>query len=188
MDCTRARKLRELQHVLACPSNNDLANAIENNVIGHNFFTQKEIKIANNIFGPSIPGLKGKIVKQKSKLPQEDKSISIPPTIVEYFKAGITLSINVMHVNKVAFLVSKSYHLNYYKCIPIRNKNKAKFMEALLQMCNKYKQQGVFRVTQIEADSAFRCIESNLQAEPFGIKLVTCNTDKHVPRVKRGII
>ena len=36
LDCTRARKLRELQHVLACPSDNDLANAIENNVIGHN--------------------------------------------------------------------------------------------------------------------------------------------------------
>ena len=60
-------------------------------------------------------------------------------------------------------------------------------MEALLQMCNKYKQQGVFRVTQIETDGAFRYIESDLQVEPFGIKLVTCNMDKHVPRAKRCI-
>ena len=42
-------------------------------------------------------------------------------------------------------------------------------------------------MTQIETDGAFRCIESDLQADPFGIKLVTCNTDKHIPRAKRCI-
>ena len=42
-----------------------LANAIENNVIGHNLFTQMDIKIANIIFGHSVPGLKGKTVKKK---------------------------------------------------------------------------------------------------------------------------
>ena len=38
LEYIRARKLRELQHILAYPSDNDLANAIENNVIGHNSF------------------------------------------------------------------------------------------------------------------------------------------------------
>ena len=103
LDCTRARKLREWQHVLAYPSDNDLTNAIEKNLIGHNSFDRKDIKIAENIIGPSVPGLKGKTVKQKSKLPQENECISIPPTIVEGFKEGITLSIDVMHVNKVPF-------------------------------------------------------------------------------------
>ena len=83
-------------------------------MIGNNSFGTKDIKIDSDIFGPSIPGLKGKIVRRKSKLPHEDESISIPPTIVERFKEGITLSIDVMHVNKVAFLVLKAYHLNYY--------------------------------------------------------------------------
>lgn len=137
LDCTRARKLRDLQHVLVCPSDNDLSNAIENNVIGHNSFGQNDIKIANNIFGPSVPTLKGKTVKWKSKLPREDECLSIPPTVVERFKEGITLSINVMHVNRVAFLVSKSYNLNYYQCIPIRKKNRKKFLDALLEMCNE---------------------------------------------------
>ena len=137
LDCTRARKLKELQHVLACPSDNDLANAIENNVIGHNLFGCNDIKIANDIFGPSVPTMKGKTVKHKSKLPREDKCVSIPPTVVEWFNDGIILLVNVMHVNKVAFLISKSYHLNYYQCIPItiRKKNRRKFVEALLEMC-----------------------------------------------------
>ena len=126
LDCTRARKLRELQHVLACPSDNDLANAIENNVIGHNSFRHNDIKIANNIFSPSVPTMKDKTVKRKSKLPREDEYVSIPPTVDERFKDGITLSVDVMHVNEVVFLLSKSYHLNYYQCIPIRKKNRKK--------------------------------------------------------------
>ena len=52
-DYSRAMKPRVLQHVLVCPSNNDLAKAIENNVIGNNAFTRREIKNAENILGPS---------------------------------------------------------------------------------------------------------------------------------------
>ena len=63
LECTRARKIGELQHVLACPSNNDLANAIENNAIGKNSFAWKYIKISDNSFGPSVPELKGKTMK-----------------------------------------------------------------------------------------------------------------------------
>jgi hypothetical protein len=39
IDCRRAAKVRELQEALACPSDVDLANAIEHNVIGNNPFT-----------------------------------------------------------------------------------------------------------------------------------------------------
>lgn len=83
LDCTRARKIRELQHILACPADDDLANAIENNVIGNTNFGQRDIHIAAEVFGPSVPSLKGKTVQQKSKLPCEDEPISVPPTIVE---------------------------------------------------------------------------------------------------------
>ena len=134
LDCTRARKIRELQHILACPANEDLVNAIKNNVIGNNSFGRKDIHIANKVFGPSMPSLKGKMVQRKSKLQREDEPISVPPTIVEQFKHGVTLSIDVMHVNKIAFLVSKAYHLAYYQCIPIRHKTKGRLLEAILTM------------------------------------------------------
>ena len=42
-------------------------------------------------------------------------------------------------------------------------------------------------MTQIEADGTCRCIELELQAELFQIKLVTCDTDKRIPRAKRVI-
>ena len=102
-----------------CPSDEDLSNAIENNVIGNNNFTCQDILNSNKLFGSDMASLKGKTVRRKSKIPREDASIEISPAIIEHFKEGITLSIDVMHVNKVSYLVSKSYHLNYYQCIPI---------------------------------------------------------------------
>ena len=86
------------------------------------------------------------MVKWKSKLPWEKKCITIPSTVMELIKDGITLSIDVIHVNKVPFLISKAYHLKYYQCILIRKKNRTKVVEALLEMRNEYKQWRVFKV------------------------------------------
>jgi hypothetical protein len=54
IDCRRAAKVRDLQEALACPSDFDLANAIEHNVIGNNPFTRRDVCIAKKIFGPDI--------------------------------------------------------------------------------------------------------------------------------------
>jgi hypothetical protein len=43
INCRRAAKVWELQEVLACPSDIDLANAAEHNVIGNNPFTRRDI-------------------------------------------------------------------------------------------------------------------------------------------------
>ena len=49
IDCTRAEAVRKLQEVLACPSDYDLANAVENNVIGNTPFTRRDVRIAKQI-------------------------------------------------------------------------------------------------------------------------------------------
>lgn len=66
-----------------------------------------------------MPGLNGKTVKLKSKVPQEDTSLPIPSTVVEQFKEGVTLFVELMHINNIVFLVSKASHMNYYQCVPI---------------------------------------------------------------------
>jgi hypothetical protein len=66
IDCRRAAKVRELQEVLACPSDIDLANAVEHNVIGNNPFTRRDIRIAKKIFGLDVPAKEGKTVKAGS--------------------------------------------------------------------------------------------------------------------------
>jgi hypothetical protein len=104
IDCRRAAKIRELQEVLACPSDIDLANAVEHNIIGNNPFTRRDIRIAKKIFGPDVPSMKGKTVKRKSKMPREDDVSDIPPSIIKEY-SNVPLSINVMHVNGIKFLI-----------------------------------------------------------------------------------
>ena len=44
-----------------CPSNEDLVNAIENNVIGNNGYAQRDVVNADKLFGKDIASLKGKV-------------------------------------------------------------------------------------------------------------------------------
>jgi hypothetical protein len=111
IDCRRAVKVCDLQEVLACPSDVDLANAVEHNVIGNNPFTRRDICIAKKIFGPDVPAMKGKTVKNKSKMPREDDIYDIPSNIIkEYSK--VHLLIDVMHDNGIKFLISHSKHIS----------------------------------------------------------------------------
>ena len=155
-------------------------------MIRSNSFTRRDVRNAKAIFVPSVPGLKGKTMNHKSKLPREDEQIDIPPNIAKQY-GKVTLFIDVMHVNNISYIVFKAYHIGYYQCIQFAKKNKAKFMEAFTEMYNEYKWCGVFRVTQINGDGHFECIRMDLQEEPFQIKLITYNANKCVPRIEQGI-
>ena len=48
--------------MMACPSDYELANAIKHNVIDNNVYTRRDVENTRAIFGPSVPGMKGKMV------------------------------------------------------------------------------------------------------------------------------
>ena len=68
LECARANRVRDLQHLLGCPSDLDLAHAIEHNVIGNNSYSRKDVRIATKIYGKDHIALRSKSVKRKSKL------------------------------------------------------------------------------------------------------------------------
>ena len=186
IDCRRAAKVREIQEALACPSDIDLANAIEHNVIGNNPFTRRDVRIAKKIFGPDTHAMKGKTVKRKSKMPQEDDITDIPPSIIkEYSK--IHLSIDVMHVNGIKFLISYSKHIGLLQTYCVRKNNRESILECIMKMMQTYKSRSVFTVATIEADGAFESIKHELQDDPYNVILSTCDADRHVETVERQI-
>jgi hypothetical protein len=186
IDCRRAAKVRALQEALACPSDVDLANAIEHNVIGNNPFTRRDVRIAKKLFGPDIPAMKGKTVKKKSKMPREDEISDIPSNIIKEY-SNVHLSIDVMHVNGIKFLISYSKHIGLIQTYCVRKNNRETILECILKMIQSYKSRSVFNVVTIEADGAFECIKHDLQGDPYRVALTTCDADRHVETAERQI-
>jgi hypothetical protein len=186
IDCRRAAKVCNLQKVLACPNDIDLANAVEHNIIGNNPFTRRDICIAKKIFGPDVPAMKGKTVKRKSKMPREDDVSDIPPNIIKEY-SNVHLSIDVMHVNGIKFLISHSKHIGLLQTYCVRKNNREAILECILKMIQTYKSRSVFPVVTIEADGAFESIKHELQDDPYDVTLSTCDADRHVETVERQI-
>jgi hypothetical protein len=181
--CRRAAKVCELQEVLACPSDVDLANAVEHNVIGNNPFTRQDIQIAKKIYGPDVPIMKGKTVKNKSKMPRGDEVTDIPPSSIKEY-SEVHLSIDVMHVNGSKFLISCSKHIGLLQTYCVRKNNREAILDCILKMVQTYRSRSVFNVITIEADGAFKSIKHELQSKPYSITLTTCDADRHVETVK----
>jgi hypothetical protein len=177
IDCRRASKIRELQEILACPSDVDLANAVEHNVIGNNPFTRREIRIAKKTYGPDVPAMKGKTVKRNSKMPREDEITDLPPSIIKEY-SEVHLSIDIMHVNGIKFLISCSKHIGLLlQTYCVRKSNQEAILTFILKMMQTYESRSVFNVVTIEADGAFECIKHELQAKPYNITLSTCDAN-----------
>jgi hypothetical protein len=186
IDCRRATKVRDLQEALACPSDVDLANAIEHNVIGNNPFTRRDVRIAKKIFGPDVPAMKGKTVKRKSKMPRADDITDIPSNIIKEY-SSVHLSIDIMHVNGIKFLISHSKHIGLLQTYCVRKNNREAILSCILKMIQTYKSRSVFTVVSIEADGAFESIKHELQDKPYNVALTTCDADRHVETVERQI-
>jgi hypothetical protein len=120
INCRRAAKVRELQEILACPNDVDLANAVEHNVIGNNPFTRRDICIAKKIFGPDILAMKGK--------PREDDVSDIPSNIIKEY-SEIHLSIDV-----IKFLISHSKHIGLLQTYCVRKNNREAILECIVKM------------------------------------------------------
>jgi hypothetical protein len=107
----KAKQARELYHALGILSLQDFRAILQMNVITNNPVTTKDIKIAEEIFGPDIGSLKGKTTKRKPVLVVNDY-INIPQELT-IKQQDVTLCIDEMKVNGLSFLTTISMNICY---------------------------------------------------------------------------
>ena len=73
----RAKRARTMLHALGCPSIADLKRIIKMNSIVDCPVTIEDIKIAHKIYGPDVPTLKGKTVRDRPE-PVVNDVVDIP--------------------------------------------------------------------------------------------------------------
>ena len=123
------------------PSDKDLSYTIENNTIGYNTPRRKDVRNAKDIFGPSGSILKAKTIQKKSKMIREDEERELPEQVMEKFRS-IALYVDVIHVNGIAFLVSKIAHIGHHIAVLIINKDADYFVKARDEMRTEYAVRG----------------------------------------------
>ena len=107
----RAEKPRDLYTKIGCPSIKDYKMMIRNNYIHNCPVTEEDVKIAEDIFGPSIYGLKGKTVRRTPKQVVVDY-VEVPREILQAQK-NVCLTGDIFFVQGYPFLTTLSRNIKF---------------------------------------------------------------------------
>jgi hypothetical protein len=110
-DYLKAVTARNLQIKIGRPSTKDFMRIVTDNLLPNCPITKADILAAEDIFGPDLGTLKGKSTRAK---PHKVRPIlvSIPQQILQRYRS-VTICVDLMFVNKVAFLVTISRNIHF---------------------------------------------------------------------------
>ena len=180
-DQLRANRVRRFQHVAAHPSDDTIIYSAMTNNIKNSPITKRDVKMACDMLGKSRYGIQGKTVRgQPSQVIAE--SMPLPTTILDYYK-DVELSIDVMHVNKIPFLVSISEHV-HYGTVSALDSMKIPIMEdEIKKIIQLYAVRG-FHIKYIYVDIQFKAIKDRGLLEAI-VNVV--GKGEHAPMIERFI-
>ena len=137
---------------------------------------------AEDIWGTSVDGLKGKTVQQSSDQVTV-QVMPIQPVIMERHR-WVTLGVDTMKVNRIPFLVTTSRAMKFGAMELLPNQKQATMCKALKRVCDQRRGRG-FRVNVTLMDGQFECLRGDLAS--VGINLNSIAREEHMPVVERHI-
>ena len=130
------------------------------NLIKNNPITIEDIKIGETIYGPDVGNIKGKTTRATPNSVIED-NIEIPEELKEK-QRYITLCIDKMFVNRLAFFTTISQNIMYRTAEAMRSQNKEEYLRLLRNIIRIYEQAG-FQIPRIHADNKFKSMADALK-------------------------
>ena len=143
--------------------------------------TVNDVTNSRAIFGPDLPGLAGRSTRQKPKRVVPEY-MGIPWELYERHKY-VTLTVDVMFVNGIAFLVSLSRGIRIHTYEHVPNLKALQLSRPIKRIINLYARGG-FTVRTIMMDMKFKKVK-----DQKGMELVDINTTaarEHVGEIERG--
>ena len=125
---------------------------ISQNLILNFPVTVSDVARSDKIYGKDIYTLKGKTTRSKPKQVVIDY-MELPKIILKNNK-NITLSIDIMFVNKIPFVTTISRHINFTTVEVIQKRTKEQFSECIKNVVVVYTQCG-FKVNHALFDGEF---------------------------------
>ena len=185
-----ARRASELIARLGFPSTGKLAELINSGNLTNEVVSVQDIERANEIFGPSVPSLKGKTQKrQPTQLPLE-----MPRTVV---RGSLVMHLDIIFVRATPYLLTVTTPLAYImvdvlskgaapltydQMEPFVRSSKA-VRRSLLLMLNRYRAHN-YAVATILSDNEGGVIKMEDELSSLGCNVIACGPGQHVSLVE----
>jgi len=124
------------------------------------------------MFGPNLGSLRGKTVRRNGTTVNIAPRF-VPPEIMDRYR-DVTIAMDVMFVNKLAFLVTISIGIKFGTVKFLVSRGHDNILAAVKRTKNTYAKRG-FSVTHCKADLEFEPLCSDLDAEGIHLNAVEKN-------------
>ena len=131
------------------PSTKDYLDIFDNNQLRNCPIDRSNVVAAEVILGPEVGSLQGKTACSSSAQVTYLK-VNIPPHLYEIYK-DVSLSIDIMFINKVAFFMTKSKNIRFVSLEHITSRNHKIVLTCINKLRSVY-QLGGFKITHIDSD------------------------------------
>ena len=145
-------RARRLKHINVHPINLIL-HAVDNNILQKFPILQEDFRMTEGVYGPSIPHLKGKIVRRKIQHVEFAKITSVPKTILDKYKE-VTILCDIIHINLIVFLNNISQNIMFVTGSMIKNRKIENIADGIIQVHKLYLQNGC-KITHMHTDCEF---------------------------------
>jgi hypothetical protein len=179
-DYLHAVKARKMQVLIGRPATRDYIHIVKEGLLPNCPVNEEDVIRAEDIFGPEVGCLKGKTTRCTSPQVEEIRQ-NIPTSLLSQYR-DIIPCVDVMHVNRIPFLVTVSKHIRFATMQEMQNRKIPSLLKAIRATVSVYKQRG-FRVKWALMDNEFEPVRGAL-AE-LGIGVNETGRDEHVPQVEQ---
>ena len=133
-------------------STKDLLYRIHKRIMTNLLITLYDLKVTNDIFGTSIKSLKVKTV-QKSGYRVQLEIERIPARVIHRYK-NVTLSDDIMFVNKIRLFIIISRHIQFGTAELIADAKTSTLIHSVANVSRVYKKRG-FRTSTLHVNGQF---------------------------------
>eukprot|EP00934_Nitzschia_sp_Nitz4_P008987 Nitzschia sp. Nitz4//scaffold353_size16344//11151//16190//NITZ4_008865-RA/size16344-processed-gene-0.13-mRNA-1//1//CDS//3329548925//8977//frame0 len=182
-DYSRAVTARQMLIKIGRPNIRDFENVIRQNAIPNCPVTIRDIRMAEDIFGPDIGSLKGKTTRRKPHRIRTDFIQLLPASVMQHYRR-VTICGDLMHVNGVMMLITVSRNIKFHTVSIVNNKRTSTLLNQFKQINKVYRRAG-FECEAALLDGAFEPLRDGLGE--LGITLNTTSRDEHVGEAERAI-
>jgi Reverse transcriptase (RNA-dependent DNA polymerase) len=140
--------------------------------------TKHHIQTAEDIFGPNLGSLKGKTT-YRAPGHVTGHIVPVPPAILAAHR-NVTVSVDIMYINKVTFLLTYSRSIRFGTVEMLPDRQLPTIRAKIQSVFRLYRHRG-FHITTLFGDPEFEPLRAWFPC------LNTCGADDHIPDIERFI-